>query len=269
MTSDAPPMVVKYGGNAMGDDAARWAAVQAIGSVRQRGESLVLVHGGGPTIARALQAAGVESTFVRGLRVTSDEAIDVVESALTVLGKRLAQELGRAVAVTGRDASLLTAERLDPALGHVGTIKQVAAEVLTNLLEAGLTPVVACLAVDPRGRPLNVNADDVAAAVAGALGSSVVFLSDVPGVLDDPRDPTSVLHALTADEVHARIEDGRIAGGMIPKVESALAAIEAGSPTAVVGDGRTPEAIEATLRGAAGTTIVAESRSRPAGASIG
>ena len=254
------PWVVKYGGNAMGDDRARRDAVAAIGAFRDREPGTVMVHGGGPTIGAALQRAGVVSTFVRGLRVTNDEAIPIVETALTMLGKRLAHDLGRAVALTGRDARLLTATTLDEQLGHVGTVTRVDARVLRDLTNVGLTPVVACLALSDAGRPLNVNADDVAAAVAGAMGATVVFLSDVPGVLDDPGDPASVLTRLTSADVRERIGDGRISGGMIPKVESALAALDAGAPRAIVGDGRTPSTIAATLEGALGTQVVAEQR---------
>lgn len=248
--------VVKYGGNAMTDARARKATAEAIGAARRAGESLVVVHGGGPVIAEALAAAGHASRFVRGLRVTDERAIDTVEAALTRLGKRLAQEIGDAVGLTGRDAGLLEAKVRDPELGRVGTMTRVAADRIERLLAAGLTPVIACLALDADGEVLNVNADEVAAAVAGALRAPVAFLTDVPGVLDDAADTSSVLPTLTAAEARSRILDGRIGGGMVPKVESALEALRLGSPSAAILDGRTPDAIAHALGGSTGTRVV-------------
>lgn len=247
--------VVKYGGNAMTDESARRATADAIAAARRDGHDLVIVHGGGPVIAQALAAAGIPSRFVRGRRVTDDRAIATVEAALTLLGKRLAQEIGDAVSLTGRDAGVLRAEVADPELGRVGRMTGVRTEPLLGLLSAGLTPVVACLALDAEGKPLNVNADEVAAAVAGALAAPVAFLTDVPGVLDDPSDPSSVLATLTDVGARARIADGRIGGGMIPKVESALEALRLGAPSATILDGRTPASIAAALRSSGGTRI--------------
>lgn len=252
----ATPWILKYGGNAMTDDATRRATAAALGRLRDRGTPLVVVHGGGPAIAGALEAAGIVSRFVRGRRVTGDDAIPVVEAALTLLGKRLAQEVGDAVGLTGRDARLLQAEVADPELGRVGRMTGVRVEVLRGLLHAGLTPVLACLAVDDAGEPLNVNADEVAGAVAGALAAPVAYLTDVPGVLDDPSDPSSVLPRLSTAEARARIADGRIAGGMIPKVESALEALERGAPSAAIVDGRHPDLVLEAVDGRSGTRLV-------------
>jgi acetylglutamate kinase len=251
-----PIRVVKYGGAAMTDDATRRATAAALGRLRDAGTRLVIVHGGGPAIAQALAASGVESRFVRGRRVTDHRAIGTVEAALTLLGKRLAQEVGEAVGLTGRDAGLLRAEVADPELGRVGRMTGVRREVLDALAASGLTPVIACLAVDPGGQPLNVNADEVAAAVAGSLAAGVTFLTDVPGVLDDPADPASLLPRLTAAEARARLEDGRIGGGMIPKVESALAALGQGAPSATIVDGRDASALAEALDGRGGTRLV-------------
>ena len=249
------PWILKYGGNAMTDDATRRASAAALGRLRDEGTPLVVVHGGGPAIAGALEAAGIASRFVRGRRVTGDDAIAVVEAALTLLGKRLAQEVGDAVGLTGRDARLIVAEVADPELGRVGRMTGVRVEVLRGLLAAGLTPVLACLAVDEAGEPLNVNADEVAGAVAGALAAPVAYLTDVPGVLDDPSDPSSVLPSLSAAEARERIADGRIAGGMIPKVESALEALALGAPSAAIVDGRHPDLVLEAIRGRSGTRL--------------
>ncbi len=259
-TTTEAPWVLKYGGNAMTDEATRRATAAALARLRDQGTPLVVVHGGGPTIAQALAASGIESRFVRGRRVTSERAIHTVEAALTLLGKRLAQELGAAVSLTGRDAGgLLRAELADPELGRVGRMTAVRDDVLRALLGAGLTPVLACLAIDEHGDALNVNADEVAGAVAGALAAPVAFLTDVPGVLDDPDDTDSVLRELTADEARRRIEDGRIAGGMIPKVESALDALERGAPSAAIIDGRSADRVLDALRGRSGTRLIPES----------
>lgn len=252
----APVLVVKYGGAAMTDDGTRRAIAAALGRRRDAGTRLVIVHGGGPAIAQALAASGVESRFVRGRRVTDRRAIGTVEAALTLLGKRLAQEIGEAVGLTGRDAALLRAEVADPELGRVGRMTGVRREVLDALAASGLTPVIACLAIDAEGQPLNVNADEVAAAVAGTLSAAVTFLTDVPGVLDDPEDLGTVISRLTDVEARARLEDGRIGGGMIPKVESALAALELGAPSATIVDGRDANAVEDAMEGRGGTRLV-------------
>jgi acetylglutamate kinase len=248
--------VIKYGGNAMTDAAARKVVLDDVRSLPARGVRPVLVHGGGPYIEEALRAAGVASRFARGLRVTTPESLAIIEPTLTLLGKRLAAELGDAIGVTGRDARLLVAERLDPELGEVGSVTSVRVEVLEALLACALTPVIACLAVADDGSPLNVNADDVAGAVAAAIRAPCFFLTNVPGVLDDPNDLASRLETLRRGEVTARIDDGRIAGGMIPKVESALAALDRGAPSAVIADGRVAGELGRVLAGTAGTRIV-------------
>lgn len=240
-------MVVKYGGNAMTDAATRRVVAAAIRDMAAAGGRPVVVHGGGPFIQAALDAAGLEHRFVRGLRVTSEASMVVVESVLTTLGKRLAQEIGPAVGLSGRDAGLLSATQADPELGRVGHMRAVETEVLTALRSTGLVPVVGCVAVDEHGEALNVNADEVAGAVAAALGEGVCFLTNVPGVLDDPSRPESLIGVLTHEEAVARIKDGRIAGGMIPKVESALDAIGRGAPFAVIADGRDPAGVRAAL----------------------
>ncbi|MEX2500777.1 MAG: acetylglutamate kinase [Trueperaceae bacterium] len=259
--------MIKYGGNAMTDGALRRTTASALGALRDSGVRLIVVHGGGPFIAAGLDDAGLESRFVRGLRVTDDAAITVVEQALTMLGKRLAQEIGDAVGVTGRDGALLTAEVADAALGRVGRVTRVHADLLQRLLNAGVTPVLACLAIDADGAPLNVNADEVAGAVAAACRARVAFLTDVPGVLDDADDPGSLLRELTEAEARLRIQDGRIAGGMIPKVEAALDALARGAPSATILDGRTEGAVAKAVDGRTGTRLVPTGTADDRGAS--
>lgn len=250
------PVVVKYGGSAMADAATRAAVAGEIRALFDAGGAPVVVHGGGPFITAALDAAGLPHRFQRGLRVTTPESLEVIERVLTVLSKRLAQEIGPAVGLSGRDARLLLAEASDPSLGRVGRVTTVNAAALDALQRSGFVPVLACLALDARGELLNVNADEVAAAVAGAIGAGAVFLTDVPGVLADPSRPDSVLATLGRAEAEARIRDGRIAGGMIPKVESALHALGLGAPYAVIADGRSAAAARDALHGAGGTRLL-------------
>lgn len=247
-------MIIKYGGNAMTDGATRAAVAARLGDLATAGTPPVVVHGGGPFISEALDRAGLAHQFLRGLRVTSPAAMAIIEQVLTVLGKQLAHEIGPAVGLTGRDAGLLTAKVASPELGLVGHMTGVDVRTLDALRGAGLVPVVACVASDGAGGVLNVNADEVAGAVAAELGEGVCFLTNVPGVLDDPADHTSLLSELSRADSEARIADGRIAGGMIPKVEAALAALAYGAPYATIADGRDPSGVTSAMAGG-GTRI--------------
>ncbi|MBZ9712525.1 acetylglutamate kinase [Deinococcus multiflagellatus] len=247
-------MIVKYGGNAMKSLELRRAVAGEIAALRAE-HAVVVVHGGGPVIEQELSARGVPSEFRGGLRVTSPQAMQVVELALCGLNKQLSQDVGRAVGLMGRDDRLLQAELLDPELGRVGRVTGVNATLLRTLLGAGLTPVVGCVAVDEAGEPLNVNADTAAGAVAGALGDGIVFLTDVEGVYRAYPDPQSLAPHLTRAEAEAGIEAGWIAGGMIPKVRAALDALDRGAPFAVIASGMRAGVLAQAARGAAGTRL--------------
>ncbi|MEZ4608194.1 MAG: acetylglutamate kinase, partial [Deinococcales bacterium] len=211
-----------------------------------------------PFINRALELAQVPSHFVRGLRVTSPESLPIIEKELSMLGKILAYEIGGAIALTGRDAKVIEAGLRDPELGLVGDVSKVNESLLKRLISFDLIPVISCIAADEAGGDhavLNVNADSVAGAIAGAFHAPVIFLSDVPGVLDNPKDPDSLLTNLSAQEIRERIADGRIAGGMIPKVEAALEALEHGASFATIADGRQVEGLSAALQAKGGTQI--------------
>jgi len=248
-------MIVKYGGNAMKSVELRRAVAREIAALRAE-VPLVVVHGGGPVIERELTARGVASAFLDGLRVTTPEAMNVVEMALAKLNKELSQDVGNAIGLMGRDAQLLVAELMRAELGRVGRVTRVNADVLRTLVGVGLTPVVGCVAVDEAGEALNVNADWAAAAVAGALGEGIVFLTDVDGVYRAYPDPTSLLPQLTAAEARGGIRDGWIAGGMIPKVQAALEALAQGAPFAVIASGMQAEVLARAARGEAGTRFV-------------
>ncbi|HWG84816.1 MAG TPA: acetylglutamate kinase [Deinococcales bacterium] len=250
-------MVIKYGGNAMKSLDLRRTVAREIAALRHERE-VVVVHGGGPVIEASLKRLAIESRFERGLRVTTPDAMDVIEQSITRLSKELAQDVGRAVGLTGRDDRLLAGEVMDPeVLGRVGRVTSVNTGLLDALLAAGLAPVIGCIAVDDAGEPLNVNADWAAGAVAGAMNWPIVFLTDVPGVLQDRDDPASLIPSLTASEARSLIGSGVIAGGMIPKVEAALEALERGASSATVASGMTAGVLAAAAAGLAGTRITA------------
>jgi acetylglutamate kinase len=249
-------IVIKYGGNAMTDAAIRKDVAREIRTLANEGFQPLVVHGGGPFIKAALDKAKLEHHFVGGLRVTTKESLPIIEQVLTVLGKELTQEIGNAVGLTGRDASVVKAKTFDDSLGLVGKITSVNKTLLKSLLEANITPVLACIAENEIGdNVLNVNADEVAGAVAGMLQIPVVFLTDIPGVLDNPNDKTSLLKTLSESDIQERIQDGRISGGMIPKVEAALEALEQGAAYAVIADGRDATTLRQAIAGQAGTRI--------------
>ncbi|AFZ67905.1 acetylglutamate kinase [Deinococcus peraridilitoris] len=253
-------MIVKYGGNAMKSLELRRVVAREIAALRAH-LPVVVVHGGGPVIEAELSARGVPSEFRQGLRVTSPEAMHVVEMALAKLNKELSADIGQALGLMGRDAALLVGELLlDGAglatFGRVGRVTEVNAALLRTLLGVGLTPVVGCVAVDVQGEPLNVNADWAAGAVAGALEEGIVFLTDVDGVYRAYPDPDSLVHMLGAQEVRLGIDEGWIAGGMIPKVQAALEALSRGAPFATIASGMAPGVLTRAATGEAGTRIV-------------
>jgi acetylglutamate kinase len=249
-------MIVKYGGNAMKNLDLRRGVAREIAGLR-RDMPVVVVHGGGPAIERELTARGVQSRFVDGLRVTTPEIMDIVEMALCKLNKELSQDIGEAVGLMGRDSLLLRGELLDPErLGRVGRVSGVNTGLLHALLAAGITPVVGCVAVAGDGEALNVNADTAAGAVAGATRQGVLFLTDVDGVYRAYPDVRTLAPTLTRAEVQEGVDAGWIAGGMLPKVEAALSALDAGAPFAVIASGMAAGTVEAAAHGRAGTRLL-------------
>ncbi|MCC6007090.1 MAG: acetylglutamate kinase [Rhodobacteraceae bacterium] len=238
-------VVIKFGGNAMGDAEALDSFARDIVMMRQVWVNPVVVHGGGPMINEMLGKLGIESRFVRGKRVTDAATIEVVEMILAgLVNKRIVQAIngqgGKAVGLTGKDAGLITCEADDPELGFVGKPVAVNPEVLHRLFEGGMIPVVAPIGAGQAGETFNINGDTAAGAIASGLKADrLLLLTDVAGVKDENG---AVLTDMRPEQVHDLTERGIIAGGMIPKTETALAAIEAGVRAVVILDGRAPNA---------------------------
>ncbi len=239
-------VVVKFGGNAMGDAAAMAEFARDVVLMRQVGVNPVVVHGGGPMINDLLGRLGIESRFVRGKRVTDQATVEVVEMVLTgLVNKRIVQAImdegGRAVGLSGKDDDLMVCEPDDPELGFVGRPIEMNVQVLRDLFAAGIIPVVAPVATGMNPvETYNVNGDTAAGAIAGALQADrLLLLTDVAGIKNKAGE---VVTQMTPDEVTAMIADGTIAGGMIPKAETALKALDEGVRAVVILDGRVPNA---------------------------
>jgi acetylglutamate kinase len=244
-------VVIKFGGNAMGDDAAMAEFARDVVLMRQVGVNPVVVHGGGPMINTLLDKLGIASRFVNGKRVTDAAAVEVVEMVLTgQVNSRIVQAItqqgGRAVGISGKDDNLMLCEPDDPELGFVGRPAVMNVQVLRDLFAAGIIPVVAPVGTGRRaGETFNVNGDTAAGAIAGALGADrLLLLTDVAGVKDASGQVAS---RLSPDEVRAMTAAGVIAGGMIPKTETALYALDRGVRAVVILDGRMANACLAEL----------------------
>ena len=238
-------VVIKLGGHAMGSDEAMESFARDIVLMRQVGVNPVIVHGGGPMINDMLKRLDIQSDFVGGKRVTDAATMDVVEMVLSgVVNKRIVQAInragGKAVGLSGKDANLITCDQTDPALGLVGTPSQIDPSILHTLFETAMIPVIAPLGAGRNGETFNINGDTAAGAVAGALKADrLLLLTDVEGVKNGAGE---VLTEITADQIRNLTQDGTIAGGMIPKTETALDAIASGVRAVVILDGRAPNA---------------------------
>ena len=237
-------VVVKFGGNAMVDDALAASFAADMVLLRAVGIRPVVVHGGGPQIGALLKRLGIESEFKDGLRVTDADTLDVARMVL--VGKVNRDIVGAinahgpiAVGLSGEDAGLITSVARDPELGFVGDVESVNPTILHRLLAEGLIPVVSTIGGSADGQAYNINADTVAGALAAALeAEKVLYLTDVPGLLADVDDPTSLIRTATVGELRAKVADGVLTGGMIPKIDAAVSAVERGVPAAHLLDGR-------------------------------
>ncbi len=253
-------VVIKYGGNAMINDELKENVMEDIALLKYVGVRPVIIHGGGPEITGFLKKVGKETSFVSGLRVTDEETVEIAEMVLD--GKvnseivNLLNHRGvRAVGISGKDAGLIQAKKklatvydgddtkkVD--IGYVGQVERVDTSLLDDLLDGDYIPVIAPIGVDEDGASYNINADYVAAEIAGALeAEKLLLLTDIEGVYKDYHDKSTFISALSAAEAKAYIKDGTISGGMIPKIEACLRALDAGAGKAHIIDGRLPHAI--------------------------
>ena len=243
---DDAVVVIKLGGHAMGSDEGMASFARDVVLMRTVGINPVIVHGGGPMINALLERLGVESRFVRGKRVTDAETMRVVEMVLAgEVNARIVQAIntagGRAVGLTGKDADMIVCAPDDPELGFVGTPAEVDPRLLHSLFRDEMIPVIAPIGTGENDETYNINGDTAAGAVAGALKADrFLLLTDVAGVKGADG---AVVTELTTAQVRAMIEDGTISGGMIPKTETALAALEAGARAVAILDGRVPNAV--------------------------
>jgi acetylglutamate kinase len=265
--------VVKYGGHAMGDPEAAHDFAEDIVLLKAVGINPVVVHGGGPQIGAMLKTLGVESRFIEGLRVTDAETAKIAEMVLSgAINKEIVAWIskagGRAVGISGKDGGSVVVkkvqkmvrdpdskEEIEVDLGFVGDPVDIDRRLLDTISKAGMIPVVAPIGVGPDGATYNVNADTMAGAIAIALGAERLFLlTDVPGVLDKQK---KLLTDLTPAEIRRLRNDGTISGGMIPKLETCIDAVEGGVDAAVILDGRVPHAmlIEIFTKQGAGTLV--------------
>jgi len=269
---DEATIVVKYGGHAMGDEEKEKEFARDMVLLEQSGLNPVVVHGGGPQIGAMLKKLGIESRFSGGLRVTDKPTVEIVEMVLAgSINKQLVGAInaqgGRAIGLCGKDGNMVTARKVtrNPGpggdhedfvdLGYVGEPDKIDMTVLEQILGRDLIPVLAPICAGLDGQTYNVNADTFAGAVAGALKAKrLLFLTDVPGVLD--KDKT-LIKELKIDQIHELIADGTITGGMIPKVETCIYAVERGVEGVVILDGKTPHSvlIELLTDHGAGTLI--------------
>jgi acetylglutamate kinase len=242
-------VVVKYGGNAIGDDAALQQFAGDIVLMRSVGMLPVVVHGGGPQIGDLMERLGKVPEFRDGLRVTDAETLDIARMVLVgKVNRDIVTAINvhnpMAVGLSGEDAGLMSASQRSPELGFVGDVGSVNTSVVHKLLASELIPVVATIAADASGQAYNINADTAAGALAQALSAEkVVFLTDVDGLRRDRDDPASTISTLTADDADKLIADGTVADGMVPKVRACVDAVRGGVGHAHILDGRAPRAL--------------------------
>lgn len=244
-------IVVKYGGSAMIDEELQQNVIKDVTLLKLTGFKPIIVHGGGKEISRWVGKVGMEPKFINGLRVTDEDTMEVAEMVLNKVNKnlvRMVEELGvRAIGISGKDGALLKVEKKysnGEDIGFVGDIKSVNADILFDLLEKDFLPIVCPIGLDDDYNTYNINADDAAYAIAKAVhAEKLAFLSDIDGVYRDFEDKTSLVSHLTVDEARELIESGGITGGMIPKLQNCIGAIENGVSRVHILDGRIPHCL--------------------------
>lgn len=258
-------VVIKYGGHAMISEQMRQRVISDIAWLSYVGMKPIIVHGGGPEINRMLELQGVEPQFINGLRVTSSDVMRTVEMVLTGsispnLTTMLNEEGVSSVSVSGKDNKIMEAVKKDESLGLVGQVTNVNTDYLRQMLDDNLLPVISPIAYGPKGESLNINSDEAAAAIASALNAEkMIYLTDINGIYEDPADSTTLCSVMSADQIQKAIENEMITGGMIPKVENCLDAIQSGVRSCQIIDGTIPHAIilELFTKNGIGTMITA------------
>lgn len=242
-------VVVKYGGNAMINEDLKNAVMRDIVLLSLVGVKVVLVHGGGPEISDMLKRVGKESKFVDGLRVTDKETVDIVQMVLAgKVNKSLVgliqSEGGRAIGLCGADGHMIHAEKMNEALGYVGSITKVDTTPIEDLLEKNYIPVVSTIGCDDDGNVYNINADTAAARIAGGLKAEcLISMTDIKGLLRDKDDENTLIPLVYATDAPKLVEEGIISGGMIPKIECCVDALSEGVKKVFILDGRVPHSI--------------------------
>ena len=259
-------VVIKYGGNAMVNEQLKQQVMEDIALLWLIGVKVVLVHGGGPEISETMKRLGKQAQFVNGLRVTYKETVDIVQMVLAgkvnkTLVNLLQMKGGHAVGLSGIDGGIIEATMKDEALGYVGRITRIRTQPITDLLEKNYIPVISTVASDRQGNTYNINGDTAAAYIAGALNAvRLIMMTDIAGILRDKDDPSTLIPALTVKEAKKLFDEGVISGGMIPKVDCCIEAINKGVKHVVIMDGRVPHSIlmELLTDEGAGTMVMGD-----------
>ena len=242
-------VVVKYGGNAMVNEQLKQQVMEDIALLWLIGVKVVLVHGGGPEISQTMKRLGKEAVFVDGLRVTDKETVDIVQMVLAgkinkTLVNLIQMKGGHAVGLSGIDGGIIEAKMKNEALGYVGEITKIRTQPITDLLEKNYIPVISTVASDRQGNTYNINGDTAGAYISGALGAErLIMMTDIAGILKDKDDPSTLIPVVTVEEAKKLQDEGVVSGGMIPKVECCIEALEHGVKHVVIMDGRIPHSI--------------------------
>ena len=242
-------IVIKYGGNAMVNEQLKQQVMEDIVLLWLIGVKVVLIHGGGPEISETMEKLGKKAVFVDGLRVTDKETVDIVQMVLAgkvnkTLVNLLQTKGGHAVGVSGIDGGIIEATIKNEALGYVGKITKIRTQPITDLLEKNYIPVISTVASDRQGNVYNINGDTAAAHIAGALGAArLIMMTDIAGILMDKDDPTTLIPQITVSEAKKLYDNGVISGGMIPKVDCCIEALDHGVNNVIIMDGRIPHSI--------------------------
>ena len=242
-------VVVKYGGNAMVNEQLKQQVMEDIALLWLIGVKVVLVHGGGPEISQTMKRLGKEAVFVDGLRVTDKETVDIVQMVLAgkinkTLVNLIQMKGGHAVGLSGIDGGIIEAKMKNEALGYVGEITKIRTQPITDLLEKIYIHVISTVASDRQGNTYNINGDTAGAYISGALGAErLIMMTDIAGILKDTDDPSTLIPVVTVEEAKKLQDEGVVSGGMIPKVECCIEALEHGVKHVVIMDGRIPHSI--------------------------